>query len=61
MTSKLMDRELNQRVAREVERERYERAQHDEERAGLALDAEFRLKDARENPEGACLKRAPGR
>lgn len=57
MTSKLPDLEMNSRLAREVERERHERALHDDERAGLAVDGEFRLKDARENPEGACVKR----
>jgi hypothetical protein len=61
MTSKLADLELNLRVAREVERERHERALHDEQRASLAVDAEFRLKDARENPGAACLKRPSGR
>jgi len=61
MTSKSADLEMNLRVEREVERERHERAQHDEERAGLALDEEFRLKDARENPESAGVRRPSGR
>lgn len=61
MTSKLADLEANLRVAREVERERHERALHDEQRAGLALDEEFRLKDARENFGSANLKRPSGR
>lgn len=58
MTSKFADQETNRRVAREVERERHERALHDEQRAGLAVDAEFRLKDAREHLGAAPLKRA---
>jgi hypothetical protein len=57
MTNKLPDLETNRRVAREVERERHERALHDEQRAGLAVDEEFRLKDPRENPGSAHLKR----
>jgi hypothetical protein len=40
---------LRERLEREVERERHERLLHDEARAGLAVDDEFRLKDAREN------------
>jgi hypothetical protein len=61
MTSKPADLEMNQRVAREVERERRERVLHDEQRTGLAVDEEFRLKDARQNPEGAGVKRPAGR
>jgi hypothetical protein len=57
MTNKLLDRDVNLRVAREVERERHERALHDEQRAGLAVDDEFRLKDPRENLGAAHLKR----
>ena len=45
------------RLEREVERERHERVQHDEERAGLAADDEFRLKDAREHMGSVKLKR----
>jgi methionine synthase II (cobalamin-independent) len=61
MTSKLADLELNRRLARELERERHERALHDEQRAGLAVDEEFRRKDARENPGASKLKRPSGR
>ena len=61
MTTKLAELEANQRVAREVERERRERALHDEQRAGLAVDEEFRLKDARENFGGVNLRRPSGR
>jgi hypothetical protein len=61
MTNKLRDLETNLRVAREVERERHERALHDEQRAGMAVDEEFRRKDPRENPGAARLKRSPGR
>ncbi|SFB88568.1 hypothetical protein [Massilia yuzhufengensis] len=49
------------RVAREVERERHERALHDEARAGLATSEEFRTKDARERADTGNLKRHPGR
>jgi hypothetical protein len=52
---------LNTRLEREVERERQERQQHDEQRAGLAADAEFRLKDARENMVSGNLKRSTWR
>ena len=45
------------RVDREVERERHERTLHDEARAGLALDDEFRLKDARESMNSSHLRR----
>lgn len=58
MTSKLADLESSRRVAREVERERHERTLHDEQRAGLAVDDEFRLKDAREHPGAVPRKRA---
>jgi hypothetical protein len=61
MKSKLQDLETTSRVAREVERERHERALHDEQRAGLAVDEEFRLKDARENFGSANLRRSSGR
>ena len=45
------------RVDREVERERHERSLHDEARAGLALDDEFRMKDARESTNSSRLRR----
>ena len=61
MTYKLPVLDMNLRVAREVERERHERALHDEQRAGLAVEEEFRLKDARENFGSANLKRPSGR
>lgn len=61
MTHKLPELEKHQRVAREVERERRERALNDEQRTGLAVDEEFRRKDARANPESAGLKRSSGR
>lgn len=60
-TSKPADLDMNRRLAREIERERHERVLHDEQRAGLAVDEEFRLKDARENPEGSSVKRPSGR
>ncbi len=46
------------RVEREIERERHERNLHDEARAGLAPDDEFRLKDARESMNSSSLRRA---
>ena len=49
---------LRERVEREVERERHERLLHDEARAGLAVDDEFRLKDARENMGSVKIRRA---
>ncbi|MCS0633592.1 hypothetical protein NX786_30070 [Telluria mixta] len=49
---------LRERLEREVERERHERVLHDEERAGLAVDDEFRLKDVRENMGSVKIRRA---
>lgn len=49
---------LRERLEREVQRERHERVLHDEERAGLAVDDEFRLKDARENKGSVKIRRA---
>lgn len=46
------------RVEREVERERNERHLNDEARAGLAVDEEFRLKDARESMNSSNLRRS---
>ena len=51
----------NQRVEREVERERHERLLHDDQRTGLAAEDEFRLKDARENAGAANIRRSGGR
>jgi hypothetical protein len=44
-----------------LERERQERSRNDEQRAGLARDEDFRIKDARENMGLVNLKRPPGR
>jgi hypothetical protein len=52
---------LHERVEREVERERHERVLHDEERVGLAVDDEFRLKDVRENMGSVKIRRARDR
>ncbi|GAA5230749.1 hypothetical protein GCM10025794_25110 [Massilia kyonggiensis] len=52
---------LRERLEREVERERHERLLHDEARAGLAVDDEFRLKDARENMGSVKTRRAKER
>ena len=46
------------RVEREVERERHERTHNDEARTGLAVDDEFRLKDARESSNSSNLRRS---
>jgi hypothetical protein len=52
---------LAARLEREVERERHERELLDEQRAGLAVDEDFRIKDARENKGVFGLKRRSGR
>jgi hypothetical protein len=61
MTTRLPNASLNTRLEREVERERHERLLNDEQRAGLAADEQFRIKDAREQAGAVCLKRPPGR
>jgi hypothetical protein len=61
MRTRLPNASLNARVEREVERERHERLLHDEQRAGLFVDEEFRIKDAREKAGAVSLKRSPGR
>jgi hypothetical protein len=61
MTSKLPSTEINDRIAREVERERHERALHDEARARLAGSDDFRTKDARESMNGNNVRRTPVR
>lgn len=61
MTTKRPDPSLSMRIEREIERERHERVLHDEQRAGLAADEEFRNKDAREQRGAVSLKRPPGR
>jgi hypothetical protein len=61
MTTRLPNASLSTSLEREIERERHERQLHDEQRAGLAVDEEFRLKDARERVDAACLKRPPAR
>ncbi|NIA56438.1 hypothetical protein HAV22_22685 [Massilia sp. TW-1] len=52
---------LNERLEREVERERRERLLHDEQRSGLTLDDEFRLKDVRERTGSVNIRRSGGR
>ncbi|WP_323144160.1 hypothetical protein [Massilia phyllosphaerae] len=61
MTTRMPKVSQQARVEREVERERSERSRNDEQRAGLAVDEDFRIKDARENMSVVNLKRAPGR
>jgi len=45
------------RIDREVERERHERTLNDDARAGLAVDEDFRLKDARASTNSTKLRR----
>lgn len=45
------------RIARELARERHERALHDEARAHLDAQDEFRTKDARERMDITSVKR----
>jgi hypothetical protein len=61
MSTKLPNASLNSRLEREVERERHERQLHDERRAGIAADEEFRNKDVREQAGAVGLKRPTGR
>jgi len=61
MTTRMPKVSQQARVEREVERERSERSRNDEQRAGLAVDEDFRIKDARENMSVVNLKRTPGR
>jgi hypothetical protein len=61
MSTKLPNTSMNARIEREVERERHERQLHDELRAGLLADEEFRNKDAREQAGAVSLRRPPGR
>jgi hypothetical protein len=61
MSTRIPEAGLKMRLEREVERERHERVLHDEQRAGLAVDEEFRIKDARDQRGAVCLKRPPGR
>jgi len=61
MTTRSPKVSQNERVERELQRERQERSRNDEERAGLAVDEDFRIKDARENKGLVNLKRPPGR
>lgn len=61
MTTRLPKVSQSARVEREVERERNERSRNDEQRAGLAVEEEFRNKDARANMGSVNLKRTPGR
>lgn len=58
---KLQNDSLNDRLMREVERERRERLMNDEWRAGLAVDEEYRAKDARANEGAVNLRRQSGR
>jgi hypothetical protein len=51
---------LDRGIDREVERERHERALHDDERTGLGLCDELRTKDAREHVGAVNLRRPSG-
>jgi hypothetical protein len=57
MKNKLPVSELNGRIAREVEREHYQRTLNDDARSGLLADEEHRIKDPRENGGSTKLKR----
>lgn len=61
MTSRMPHASPSARLEREIERERHERLLHDEQRTGLAVDEEFRIKDAREQAGAVSPKRPPGR
>jgi hypothetical protein len=61
MTTKLPNASLNASLEREIERERHERLLHDEQRAGLAVDEQFRIKDVREQAGAVSLKRPSAR
>jgi hypothetical protein len=52
---------LDERVARELERERHERERHDQMRAGLDSSDELRTKDARERSNSGRLRRSDER
>lgn len=51
---------LGRQVEREVERERHERALHDELRSGSAPPEDLRTKDAREHSGAVGLRRPSG-
>jgi hypothetical protein len=53
----LLPDQEHERVDREVARERHERSLNDDARSGLALDDEFRMKDARESMNSSNLRR----
>jgi hypothetical protein len=61
MTTRLPNARPSTHLEREIERERHERMLHDEQRAGLAVDEQFRIKDAREQAGAVSLKRSPVR
>jgi hypothetical protein len=61
MSTTLPNASLHNRIEREVERERHERQLHDERRAGIAADEEFRNKDVREQAGAVDLKRSKAR
>jgi hypothetical protein len=61
MTTKLPNASLSTSLEREIERERHERLLHDEQRAGLAVDEQFRIKDAREQAGAVSVKRSSAR
>ena len=61
MTTRLLYASLGTPLEREIERERHERLLHDEQRAGLFVDEQFRIKDAREQAGAVSLKRPSAR
>jgi hypothetical protein len=58
MKNKLPAAELSGRIAREVEREHYQRTLNDEARTGLGADEEYRVKDARETGNATKPRRS---
>jgi len=58
MSNKVPEVSLNERLERELERERHARLQNDECRAGMARDDGLRSKDARGNDGSVNLKRS---
>jgi hypothetical protein len=57
MSNRDVDDVASSRIARELARERHERALHDEARAHLDAQDELRSKDARERMDTTLLKR----
>lgn len=59
MKNKLPAAELSARIARELEREHYQRTLNDDAKAGFGADEEYRIKDPRASGGSTSLKRSP--